>query len=317
MIEIQNLIYNEDAETKIFASENFNFILDKETGSSYSWGKTKDDTPLYNPISPEEIHLILNDDYVFDKNIMDRILNLNIETVHDKNITSVSCINVVNVNIMNVINEQEVKKLFNYFESLKIIAFLNINFNNSFSLKNVFKLKFLNVKNVILNVYNEYEKVIESIKLLIENEIFVKCKYNLTNENFDNYFKIISNNEYPQSLLSIVKITKNFKKNYLNKLTEYLKTRNLISFLIERTDFNKYKNYEMKSFQFKPALDSCVIDLISNKICPSFEFGDVFVNINDVKNISNYWNSDAFNKFRKPIILKLENLKRKETNNEK
>jgi hypothetical protein len=224
MEEVNSLIYNEDSESKVFISNDFNFILDKETKSSFSWGKTKDETPLFNPISPEEVNLILNDDFIFDKNMIDKFLNLNVEKKQEFN-TSISCINSIDVFVNKIQNEDEIKKLFNYFESLNIVAFLNINYNNDFSLKNIFKIKVINVNNVLLSFSDHLDNVIGSIKLLIENNIFVKCKFYLTNENFENVYKILSNDEYPQSLMTFINFNKTFKKQNLSKLTEYLKSK--------------------------------------------------------------------------------------------
>lgn len=305
---IKNLIYNEDVDSKIFKSENFNFIFDKSTFSSFSWGETEEITPLYNPISPEEINLILPDEYVFDKKIFFKLFNLNIDfnEIKKSNYTSVSCITSVNVFCDNFSNNENVKQLFNYLNELCFVPFLNIDFNKNISLRDIFKLKYLNVKNVILNVKTPSIDVISIIKLFLENDIFVKVKFIVSNEVFEKVFSIISNNEYPKQLLTLINFNKSFNKDNLKKLTKYLKENNLVSIVIDRNNFNKTKNYEMKSLNYRPGIDSCVIDLKNNKIYPSLENFEKIVNINDVNSIYDYWNSNVFKNFRKSIVSKLE-----------
>ena len=108
-------------------------------------------------------------------------------------------------------------------------------------MRDIFKLKYLNVKNVILNVKTPSIDVISIIKLFLENDIFVKVKFIVSNEVFEKVFSIISNNEYPKQLLTLINFNKSFNKDNLKKLTKYLKENNLVSIVIDRNNFNKTK----------------------------------------------------------------------------
>ena len=76
MIKIENLVYKEDAEAKCFASENFNFIYSKIDNTSCSWGKTKDETPEYNPISPETITIKVDSNFLFNRDLILKLISL-------------------------------------------------------------------------------------------------------------------------------------------------------------------------------------------------------------------------------------------------
>lgn len=312
---IESLIFTEDENFRKFTSSAFNFILNKDDGSAFSWGKTKDDNPLYNSISPEEIEIILNDKFTFNKNKIAKFLNLNIdESRFDKN-TSISCINSIIITVCNT-NENEVKKLINYLNHLRITTFLNVNYTNNFSLRDIFKIKLFGTNNVILNIENYTLNFENSVKMLIENEFFVKCKFFINDKNIENIIDILNNKKYPKEMYTLINFQKSLKKNNLKKLIDSLKLKDDSLIFIERNNFNKYTRYEVYSNEYRPCLDSCVIDFLNEKIYPSLENIDIFVNINDVTNISNYWNSKEFSKFRKPIVNRLKKILVSEQNNE-
>jgi hypothetical protein len=304
---VESLIFTEDDNFRKFTSSAFNFILNKDDGSAFSWGKTENETPLYNPISPEEIEIVLNDTFTFNKNKIAKFLNLNIgENNFDKN-TSISCINSINI-IVNNANENEVKKLFTYLNDLNIIAFLNVNYINNFSLRDVFKIKLFGTNNIILNIENQMSNFDNSIKMLIENDFFVKCKFNVNDDNLENVINILKNENYSKTMYTLINFQKTLKKKNLSNLINYLKTKKDFLIFIEKNNYNKYIKYEACSNEYRPCLDSCVIDFSNGKIYPSFENIDIFVNINDINSISDYWNSKEFSKFRKPIVNKLKKL---------
>ena len=312
---VESLIFTEDDNFRKFTSSTFNFILNKDDGSAFSWGRTKEDNPLYNLISPEEIEIILNDKFTFNKNEIAKFLNLNIdESNFDKN-TSISCINSIIITVCNT-NENEVKKLINYLEHLRITTFLNVNYTNNFSLRDIFKIKVFGTNNVILNIENYTLNFENSVKMLIENEFYVKCKFFINDKNIENIIDILNNKKYPKEMYTLINFQKSLKKNNLKKLIDTLKLKNDSLIFIERNNFNKYTRYEVYSNEYRPCLDSCVNDFLNEKIYPSLENIDIFVNINDVTNISNYWNSKEFSKFRKPIVNRLKKILVSEQNNE-
>ena len=60
------LIFNEDAQRRSFMSADFNFLLDKESGVSMSWGKTTKDNPEYDPLSPEKFIIRFTNETKYD-----------------------------------------------------------------------------------------------------------------------------------------------------------------------------------------------------------------------------------------------------------
>jgi hypothetical protein len=305
MNEADCLIYNEDDTIRKFSSSSFNFIFDKEIGSSFSWGKTKDESPLYNPISPEEIEIILNDDYIFNENEITKFLNLNIENYITS--TTISCITSINITT-NKANEIEVKKLINYLNNFKIIVFLNLKYTNKFSLRDIFKIKLFGVNNIFLTFENDLSNFEDSINKLIENDFFVKCRFNINDNNIEKIVNILNNEKYSKEMYTLINFQKSLKKKNFANLINVLKTKNEYLMFIERNNSNKYIKYDVCSNEYRPGLDSCVIDFITKTIYPSIENIENFVNINDINNISNYWNSKEFEKFRKPIVNKLKRM---------
>ena len=55
IINTNNLTYNDTNEIRLFASEKFNWYLQKKTGVSCTWGESIKETPQYDPIGPQEI----------------------------------------------------------------------------------------------------------------------------------------------------------------------------------------------------------------------------------------------------------------------
>jgi hypothetical protein len=152
MIKIENLVYKEDDDVKCFVSENFNFIYSKIDNTSCSWGKTKDETPEYNPISPETITIKIDSNFLFNRDLILKLISMEY-----KKGECISCITSINIegSQKDIFNNDEIKKLIEYIESFKIVCFLKIKFENEFTLKDVFKIKYLGCKNIILNVSNE------------------------------------------------------------------------------------------------------------------------------------------------------------------
>lgn len=298
MIKIENLVYKEDAEVKCFASENFNFIYSKIDNTSCSWGKTKDETPEYNPISPETITIKVDSNFLFNRDLILKLISLDY-----KKGECISCITsvIIEGKQNDVFNNDEIKKLINYVDTFKIVCFLKIDLENEFTLKDVFKIKYLGCKNVILNISNINERSIKnSINILCENSILVNCNFNINSKNVDNLINLFLDN-YQLDVLSTINFVKPMiKKDVLNKLTNVVKEKQLVNIIVNK-EVKSRKKYEIKNKINESGLFSCVVDFINNKIyCENFN--ENFVNIVDVKTIYDYWNSDSFNEVRQQLI---------------
>ena len=55
--ELKTLIFNDGEKFRSFQSEDFNFILDKNSGISICYGESQTQTPTYDPLSPEIIDI--------------------------------------------------------------------------------------------------------------------------------------------------------------------------------------------------------------------------------------------------------------------
>lgn len=298
MIQISNLVYKEDDEVRCFISENFNFVYSKIDNTSCSWGKTKDETPEYNPISPETITIKVDSNFLFNRDLILKLISLDY-----KKGEFISCITsvIIEGKQNDVFNNDEIKKLINYVDTFKIVCFLKIDFENEFTLKDVFKIKYLGCKNVILNISNINERSIKNtINVLCENSILVNCNFNINSKNADNLINLFLDN-YQLDVLSTINFVKPIiKKDLLNKLTNVVKEKQLVNIIVNK-EVKSRKKYEIKNKINESSLFSCVVDFIHNKIyCENFN--ENFVNIVDVKTLCDYWNSDSFNEVRRQLI---------------
>lgn len=298
MIEIQNLIYKEDHEARCFMSENFNFIYSKIDNSSCTWGKTKEETPEYNPISPESIIFKINEDFIFDRETIMKLLSIKPE-----NDEFISCINSVILEGENYYNNWEVKRLVKFIEDFNVLCFLKIDFKNIIDLKEIFKIKYLGIKNIILNVENNFNRgeIIESISNLFNNDILVNCIFNIDSKNV-NEFVLMLNDNYDCSIFTKIYFNKPMiKKEQLEELTNVIRTKEFLDIVVIKPR-NSRKKYEIKNIFDESGLFNCLVDFFNKKIYCSSKNSENFVNINDVKNINDYWNSLEFNNFRKKIL---------------
>lgn len=55
ILNIKNITYNDNQQIRLFASENFNWYLQKGTGVSCTWGKDIKQTPMYDPLGPQQL----------------------------------------------------------------------------------------------------------------------------------------------------------------------------------------------------------------------------------------------------------------------
>lgn len=299
MIKIENLIFKEDDEIKCFISKNFNFIYSKKDNTTCVWGETKDETPLYNPISPETITFKLNDKFEFN---IDCILKL--ISIHPKKDECISCISNVIFDNVNLCINDDIKRLIKYVEKFNILCFLKIDFKTELTLKDVYKLKYLGISNVLINIFDNfnYNELINSINILSENNILVNCNFNLTSNNIEDVIKLFNSEKYNSLILSSLCFKKGkIKKTLLNDLIFIIKSKMFLNVFI-KVPINSKTKYEIKTIKNDDGLFSCIIDFIENKIYCGNEFVNNFVNINDVNQIQDYWNSEQFNNVRKQLI---------------
>ena len=79
-IKLKNIIFTDDENQRMVMGDTFNFALDKESGISACWGETINDSPEYDPISPQE--LIFKIDETFDLNkFLDELYRITNNTI--------------------------------------------------------------------------------------------------------------------------------------------------------------------------------------------------------------------------------------------
>jgi hypothetical protein len=295
MIEIQNLVYKEDDEAKCFISENFNFIYSKINHSACSWGRTKEETPQYNPISPESIIFKINENFTF---IREQILKL--ISLKPENDECVSCINSIIIDGENYYNNVEVKNLIKFIDNYKIPCFLKINFKNAIDLREIFKIKYLGIKNVILKIDNDFsiDALNESMINLQSNGLLVNYEFNLISKNMEKFIELLKEKHFKSIYTKVYFGKPAIKKNQLNEVETTILTNKLLDVIFIKP-MNSKKKYKVKNDNDEAGLFNCIIDFVDKKIYCDDKNSENFVNISDVSNLNDYWNSLEFNEFRK------------------
>ena len=280
---INALVFKEDEKIKSFISEEFNFIYDKETQAVLSWGKDKIDTPAYDPICPEVLNLIINDDFEFInyKDFFEKIVNKQEKNGKLSLISTVTNINFY-INDFNINSFNNLKYFIKYLEFYKLYITLCFNYMNFFNLKEVIKIKSIGIKNIILLV-NDFEinDLIQFIKLCSSKEIFVSCKFNL-NKNL----KLIET--FPKDTFSTYKFKKpQITKKQIKDLEEKIK--------------------ELKSGIFfeneDGSLFSCCVDFENKLIYPTFNDIENGIKFENINSINDFWNSEKFVNVRNSLII--------------
>lgn len=285
--KINALVYKEDENMKIFISEEFHFVFDKITQAVMSWGKEKTDTPTYNPIGPEVMNLLIDNDFEFInyKDFFEKIVN---KQEKDGKLSLISTTTNFNfyINDLNSKCLNSLKYFVKYLDFYHSYITLCFKYNDELSLKEITRIKTIGIKNVILLVNDfEIDKLNQFIKLCVSKEIFVSCKFIITKNNYDNFINLLD--KFPIDTFSTYKFekpktTKQQIKDLNNKINE-LKT----NIFLENED---------------GSLFSCCVDFEKKLIYPTFNDKKHGIDFDKINNISDFWNSEKFVEVRNSLI---------------
>lgn len=284
---INALVFKEDEKIKSFISEEFNFIYDKETQAVLSWGKEQTDTPTYNPIGPEVMNLIIDDDFEFIKykDFFEKIIN---KQERNGKLSLISTTTNFNLYINNLNSKclTNLKFFIKYLDFYKSYITLCFKYQNEMSLKEIIRIKTTEIKNIIL-IINDFEinNLIQFIKLCSSKEIFVSCKFNLNKNNFDKFLDLME--KFPKDTFSTYqfekpKITKKQIKDLEEKIKE-LKT----NIFVEKND---------------GSLFSCCVDFENELVYPTFNDIENGIKFENINSINDFWNSEKFVNVRNSLI---------------
>lgn len=302
-----NILYKENDELKILKTEEFSYIFDKTNGTSYSWGKTKSDNPFYDPFSPEYVYVIIDNKFVFNEILFNKLLNLNLKTNQPINsnyfLSTISSIEIV-LNDKNMLSSNELKKLINYLNNKKINVLIKIPYNNEFDLKDALKVKLLNINSLVFDINNIDFNFIDIAKILISNNIFLNCNIFINSKNLADFKAII---EQLPILLKISLILECKIDDNICDIFKIIKDTRRINFSVKNSIKNIGNSYEINYDEYDASLYSCVYDFITLTVYPDKNsFEKYSLSFNEINSINDFWLSKKFVKYRKSIIKKLK-----------
>lgn len=295
MIDIGNLLYKEDEHMRTFLNETFNFAYDKDTFTSMSWGKTKDEDINFNPLGPEMIVFNIGQDYVFNESFKN-LISLN--TGDDSSFASV----LTNVRLMSknfdFLYSNEVKKLVEWLEKRSIFVEYCVSSSYVKKFKNIIKMKSFGIKNARI-IANSIDFLNETIKRLVENNINSTLEIHLKDDiGFEDFIKSFS-----QAINADIIFTDSLKKESIEKICSLLK--NTLSIRIKNDTLKKvgtkYENASMSEYSM--TMFDCVFDFENDSIPLGREKNPI--RLSECNSIDDYWYSTSFKKTREKILKKL------------
>lgn len=320
-IQTNNLIFTDDKNQRSLMSEEFNFTLDKNSGVSACWGKTMNDTPFYDPISPQELVFKINNDFCLEDylNQFNFLANIKIkntktefkkienalEAVSLENLICLSTLaNVVLIfDTLNSFDINELLKFTKYIRKFKVQLVIQINANHKLSYEEIIKLKLLgtsiqlktddnfNANNFIVNL-NELEN----------NNILVSSKVSITKKNYNEILKVIP------LLPKTTSMKLFFVEPYITtikykEIQQKFLDANLLNVKIATNSnerFNKRKNnIILTPIDCDGACFSVYIE--DGKIYPDEYLKIIGIPIKECKNIHDFWYHHNFKNIREKI----------------
>ena len=261
IIDTKNIQYNDTPQLRLFASQNFNWCLDKEAGITATWGKTPKQTPQYDPISPQEIVWKIQnfklkkfiEYFNFLANIRLRKDNtiLPVENINDclENSNNYICMSTLS-NIIFILDSipREFNKFINYIRSFNITINIQIEISSNINLNKIYQL----TPSIILSVKPDF----------IANDIINKI-----NQLQDKFLLNIKLHINENSNIQLLKFIQNIKQEIcciIYNEFPYLSTRKYLNFQSRCISFNK-QNICLaqcsKKYYSKDVIGSLILEL--------------------------------------------------------
>lgn len=328
MKDTNQLIFNDTNEIRGFASDNFNWILDKESCIACCWGKTAKENPEFDPIGPEEIVWKITDFNLNTyTNYFNFITNIHIKENEEqvlpienrafsfchKNIDKLICMSTFSNIVFNIeysyLNTvlTDFKKFVKYIENFNIIPKFIIEYNDDINLENYINILNKISKNVIININAEffsYNKLLENLKNLKNNEYNMNLKIHINNNNYGQVHNLVENIE------ADIPVTLNFDcipavsvEKYL-KIQQFAKEKNLTNIFITQCSKHIFNKSVIGSILLEiecPAARFAVY-IENNKIYPCEYTKSESITFEDCKTIHDFWLNPFFSRIRNNLI---------------
>lgn len=300
--ELKTLIFNDGDKFRSFQSEDFNFILDKKTGLSICYGETPEQTPTYDPLSPEIIDIYIDKNFKFDKELKNINVIFNINTEKNNELITISTISTVNLIIDSIYDENisDIIKFHEYLNNFNIFTSLVVQYNEDFELRDVTRLKLFNIPNVIFKV-NDFKsnKLLDQTNLFLSKNINVSFDFYISKNNYEEFISLI-NSGFPGNTFSNIIFKDKTSKNIKNKIIEVIDKKGNFTICNTKNDNNEKIKYDSISL-YQDGLFKCYLSFKDRKIYYSSDFINGFP-FKKIKTLNSYWHSKEFEDWRNSLI---------------
>lgn len=317
-------IYVNNEKHRLFASENFNFVFDKETGVSVCWGQTINDSPEWDPVSPQELVFSMNNFNVTEfikqvnylANVKEQIdktefidvdTGLTLEELQQKNLVVMSTASSIVLVFDKAVTEYDSEALVafvNYLKFLNLSIIVQLNTDKPITLPEMNILKLI-TENIQIKTGSEC-----SANILFDNVI------NLKKEALNHSIKmVITKGSFNQNFKSLSKLPANtpiklvFEKPFVTAAQYRGIQDKIIELNFEScrmgTCFDDHFNKKTKNLKIMPMdCDACRFSLYieDSKVYPC-EFNKYTeIDIDYTKSLSELWQNKKIKKFRDTIV---------------
>ena len=285
------MLYTENAYSKSFQSPDFSWFLDKSTGISLCWGVTKEDTPDYDPISPDTVTAIFDKSWVHDEKLWNKLLSIdNDKSTGDFVPENCFLSTIANAEIAAVDGlTDEIVKTMKWLKSKLINVMLKLQ-QSQVIFKEAVILQNSNVDFVCLEA-EDTSTLKKAVDLLLMNQIMVRLQIDLSKNDAEDVCKFL--HVAPKSIEIVINAN---DEESIDKIAECALQNNVLGTII--TSETVKKDHVSRP---TPFLFSCVYDFISREVYfnnsrkPKYK-------MSSIESITDYWNAAKTERARKKIL---------------
>ena len=304
------------------SGDSFNFALDKETGVSACWGKDVNESPKYDPISPQEIIFKIGNtfnlqEYLEDFNFLGNI-KIKIDKTEFKSIDNVlealtldnlTCLStlasvvMIFENNLNVLNLDDVLSFIKYINKFKLSVIIQINTSEELTYSDIIKLKLLG-NYIQLKTDNTFkcDIFIKNLNALKEQNLVVSSKVFINKNTYNEVLKMIEFLDTNTSMKIYCNSPYISTSKYLAIQEKFLEA-NLINIRLATCSYNKF-NAKNLNIKMVPAdCDACCFSIyVENRTIYPCEYNKTCsIKIADCKSLHSFWYDTNFVKVRESI----------------
>lgn len=322
-IKLKNIIFTDDENQRMVMGDTFNFALDKESGISACWGETINDSPEYDPISPQELIFKIDETFDLNKFLSNFNFLANIKIKKDKtefenitdvlaatalpNLTCLSTLASVVLIFDDKLNELKIDDILTatkYIHKFKIPVIIQINTDAELSYAEIVKLKLLGTSIQIKTTDNfNANNYLKNLKSLKDNDIKVSSKVNVTTNTYDEIIKIIDKLDKDTSMKIYFTVPYITTKKYVEIQKKFIDAK-LDNVRIATCAHNKFNKRSANIYLTPMDCDASRFSVyIENDTIYPCEYAKVDgIKISDCKSIHDFWFGKSVSKIRNYIV---------------